>query len=95
LRIRLGATERHGERCASAQQIATFHPLPPAAKYACDDGRSDTVDRSSLSTIPMANGFYLNETAYRQIRKEGWRVRHSRNSSAVTRAISTSRAASF
>src|SRR5215472_740467 len=27
LRIRLGASKRHGKRCASAQQIATFHPL--------------------------------------------------------------------
>src|SRR5215469_15329164 len=67
LRVRLGTYQRHSQRCASAEQIATFHPLPPAAKYACVDGRSDDADRSSLSTIPMANGFHLNEPAYRAI----------------------------
>jgi hypothetical protein len=36
----------------------------------------------------MANGFYLNETACRQIHEEERAVRHSRNSSSVTRAIS-------
>jgi hypothetical protein len=95
LRIRLGASKRHGKRCASAQQIATFHPLPPATKYACDDGRRATDGRSSLSTDPMANGFSLNETACRQICAEGRMMRHFRNSLAVTQPISIHHAASF
>jgi hypothetical protein len=33
--------------------------------------------------MPMANGFYLNEPACRQIHEEERAVRHSRNSSVV------------
>jgi hypothetical protein len=95
LRIRLGASERHGKRCACAKQIAIFHPLPPATKYASDDGRRATDGRSSLSTDPMANSFCLNDTACPQIHAEGQMMRHFRNRLALTQPISVYRAASF
>jgi hypothetical protein len=72
-----------------------FHPLPPATKYASNDGRRATDGRSSLSTDPMANGFSLNETACLQIFAEGRTVRHFRNSLALTQPFSVHRAASF
>jgi hypothetical protein len=43
----------------------------------------------------MANGFYLNETACRQIYAEGRTMRHFRNSLAVTQPISADKTASF
>jgi hypothetical protein len=43
----------------------------------------------------MANGFFLNETASRQIHAEGQMMRHFRNSLALTQPISVYRAASF
>jgi hypothetical protein len=45
------------------------------------------LSRSSPPTRPMANGFSLNETAYRLIRAERFSPRHSSNSWAVTGRI--------
>src|SRR6516164_8528654 len=80
LRIGLSAPQRHGKHCASAEQIATFHPFPPAAKLACNDGSTATVAPSLLSTVPMANGFYLNETVCRLNREKD---RHCRNLATI------------
>jgi hypothetical protein len=43
----------------------------------------------------MANGFFLNETASRQIFAEGRMMRHFGNSLALTQPFSVHRAASF
>src|SRR6516162_443687 len=79
LRIGLSAPQRHGKRCASAEQIATFHPLSPAAKFACNDGRTATVAPFSLSTVAMANGFHLNRDRLSAKPRERPTVRQSRN----------------
>src|SRR5215469_1541531 len=47
LRVGLGTSQRHDKRRASAQQIATFHPLPPATKFAYHDGRTAILAPSS------------------------------------------------
>src|SRR5215467_8681371 len=81
---------RRAPRRARPRRLADSDLSSPTSghEYAFHDGHATIVERSSLSRLPMANGFFLNETASAEIRAERRMVRHSGNSSDTTRQFS-------